>query len=439
MQCNCCGIKNGYWSVSGKFRQKIPIGGRQITKRNALVYNCILGGRLIGVGHNKLGMYHAALNIPSPSTPRIFAKAQADLLIAVNFAAEQSMKEAVSELRTFLNIRSSDHLKILASYDGAYQQRSGKSGGGFSRYCFAAAISVQSGKVLAYDIACNSCKICSELGNLYRDEVIRIEEFETRKLTHAPNCPAKFSSYASVQLESALAPTVVRSALSRGVIFLGIVTNGDNKTSEVLRQEDIYSHVGCQIERLECLAHVAKRIKTNLCKAQEKSLKSQRTEKEIKKRVMTASAMPQNQIKKQLSSFRRKLRKDSTKRAEWGSIQSRVILTISDAIAAQIASYFKLAVKRNKCDIPAIIDAINAIPLHLSANDQNADSNHRFCPKDSNTWCRYQSAISNRTPIPRHPNYLSPEAAKLISRVFSNFGYNTAKFIEKVQERQNQT
>ena len=213
MQCNCCGIKNGYWSVSGKFRQKIPIGGSQITKRNALVYNCILGGRLIGVGHNKLGMYHAALNIPSPSTPRIFAKAQADLLIAVNFAAEQSMKEAVSELRTFLNIRSSYHLKILASYDGAYQQRSGKSGGGFSRYCFAAAISVQSGKVLAYYIACNSCKICSELGNLYRDEVITIEEFETRKLTHAPNCPAKFSSYASVQLESALAPTVVRSAL----------------------------------------------------------------------------------------------------------------------------------------------------------------------------------------------------------------------------------
>ena len=78
-----------------------------------------------------------------------------------------------------------------------------------------------------------------------------------------------------MQLESALAPIVVRSALSRGIIFSGIVTDGDNKTHDVLRQKDIYRDVGSAIERLECLAHVAKRIKTNLCKAQEKTLKSQ--------------------------------------------------------------------------------------------------------------------------------------------------------------------
>ena len=45
----------------------------------------------------------------------------------------------------------------IASYDGSYQQRSGKSGGRFSRYRFAAAISITTGKVLFYGIACYSC------------------------------------------------------------------------------------------------------------------------------------------------------------------------------------------------------------------------------------------------------------------------------------------
>ena len=149
---------------------------------------------------------------------------------------------------------------------------------------------------------------------------------------------------------------------------------------------------------------------------------------------MNARSVPQSQIKKQLSSFRGKLRKDSTKRAESGPIQSRAILTISDSIAAQITSYFKLAVKRNQGNVPAIIDAINAIPLHLSASDSNAEYNHPLCTQGPYSCCRYQLALSKGTPIPLHPNYLSPDAAQLIAKVFSDFGYNTPKFIEKVQD-----
>ena len=115
----------------------------------------------------------------------------------------------------------------------------------------------------------------------------------------------------------------------------------------------------------------------------------------------------------------------------WGQKVSKSILTISDAIAAQIASYFKLAVKKNQGNVLAIIDAVNAIPLHLSANDDNADEHHRPCPKGANTWCRYQLAISRGIPVPRHPNYLSQDAAKLVAKVFKDFGYNSANFIEK--------
>ena len=90
--------------------------------------------------------------------------------------------------------------------------------------------------------------------------------------------------------------------------------------------------------------------------------------------------------------------------------------------------------KINQGNVRAIIDAVNAIPLHLSANDDNADEHHRLCPKSQNSWCRYQSALSKGIPAPRHPNYLSPDEAKVIEKVFKDFGYNTPKFIEKVQQ-----
>ena len=42
-----------------------------------------------------------------------------------------------------------------------------------------------------------------------------------KKKLYEQNCAAKYSAYASVHLESALAPSVVRSALSRGKYFPG--------------------------------------------------------------------------------------------------------------------------------------------------------------------------------------------------------------------------
>ena len=98
-----------------------------------------------------------------------------------------------------------------------------------------------------------------------------MENYQEWKLQHQPVCPAKYSQFASVQLESALAPTVRKSALNIGVVFSGIVTDGDNKTHDSLRKEKVYEHLGIhEIERIECLANVAKRMKISLCNAQKK-------------------------------------------------------------------------------------------------------------------------------------------------------------------------
>ena len=118
------------------------------------------------------------------------------------------------------------------------------------------------------------------------------------------------------------------------------------------------------------------------------TLKTKRTEKEFQKRVLTTAKKSKEEIAKQLNPmFRGKLRQDSRKRGQWDYSHSKAIQKICAATAAQIASYFKLAVKKNAGDIRGIIRAINAIPMHLSASNDNAREKYDLCPKDTDTWC----------------------------------------------------
>lgn len=125
--------------------------------------------------------------------------------------------------------------------------------------------------------------VCSRFENDLRDGRISKAVFEQCSAKHLLVCPATFSDLASVHLDSAIAPQVVLDAKKRGIIFKALVTDGDNKTHEILK--DVYNGEEEEISRYECLSHVLKRLKANLCKAQDKLLKDTRAEKafELKK------------------------------------------------------------------------------------------------------------------------------------------------------------
>ena len=87
------------------------------------------------------------------------------------------MQSARIELEAMHGTNSiTNRVHAVASYDGAYQIRSKKGGGGYSPYCFASAISVDTGKVLAYDVACNSCRQCNMYASKLREDKITEEE-----------------------------------------------------------------------------------------------------------------------------------------------------------------------------------------------------------------------------------------------------------------------
>ena len=164
LTCSHCQVSKSFWSVSGRFGSRIEVGsGKHISKRNSTVYASVLGGRLIGVGCERLSLYHACLGIPSCQASSTFSDVEVDILTAAESIANRCMDNARLELEHILGLNVSTGLvHAVGSFDGAYQQRSGKAGGGFSRYCFASVISSQTSKVLAYEVACNNCSICNQ-------------------------------------------------------------------------------------------------------------------------------------------------------------------------------------------------------------------------------------------------------------------------------------
>ena len=441
LRCNSCHYSKSFWSVSGTFgKSSVSVSSSKIRMRNDMVYSSILGGRLVGIGLDKLSLYHAALNIPSPPSRYIFSSAQRNILVGAEQVARESMDRARMELESIYKLVSlNNRVHCVASYDGAYQLRSGKSGGGFSRYCFSSAISVNSGKVLSYDVACNSCPSCNEFELKLNKKQISESDYRVWVENHKSICPAQYSEFASVQLESALAPVIVRQAYDRGIIFSGLVCDGDNKTIEALKDARVYQQLGqnFEISRLECLSHVAKRMKINLCNRQEAVLKEARNDKKAEVRyLMKEKQMNKQEVNKKIGKkYVGTLKADSKVREGWkgeSTKKSVAIHHLSVAMCAQIASYYRLAVQRNKNDIPSIIRAINAIPLHLGANDDNAATNHRYCPYSKDSWCHYQAAIFNSRTPPNHPNYLSQTAVDLIFSTFDDFKYNKEEFIDKI-------
>ena len=136
----------------------------------------------------------------------------------------------------------------------------GESGREFSRYCVAWAISVENGKVLNYEIACNSCKMCIEKQQALREKRIDLAKYKIWKEIHESKCQAKeFGKYNSVSLESKLAPVIFRKSIKQKLFYSTVIADGDDNNINILAENNIYGKFNIVIMREECLSYVQKR------------------------------------------------------------------------------------------------------------------------------------------------------------------------------------
>ena len=130
-------------------------------------------------------------------------------------------------------------------------------------------LSTTTGKALAYKVVSNSCLTCTRYQN--KDEKSTLSEPERQKWNdHLDTCPAEYSEYANIHLETAVAPEVIKQAHERGIVFHTLVCDGDSDAVESLKTSDIYQKL-CIIQniwRIVCLSHVMRAMMNDLIKNQ---------------------------------------------------------------------------------------------------------------------------------------------------------------------------
>ena len=77
---------------------------------------------------------------------------------------------------------------------------------------------------------------------------------------------------------------------------------------------------------------------------------------------------------------------------------------MTDNIIDKIQNYYGYAIRNNSGDKKAMQDSIWAIFFHTIRDDtKSLEEQHRFCPQDSNSWCKFWSDHENYKDSKRLP------------------------------------
>ncbi|GFV97589.1 uncharacterized protein TNCV_2040971 [Trichonephila clavipes] len=245
--------------------------------------------RSVGKGEAAAKVFCGVMNLPPP--PKRFYESLHALNNATEKVAKVSMALAAAETLSFNNV------------------------------------SVDTGKVIDAEILSRKCS-CHFNGNLHSDE-----------------CSANyFGNSGGMEVEGALR-IFNRSEVLHNLRYTQYLGDGDSKAYKAVLESKPYKDVN--IEKLECVGHVEKRMGTRL-RALKLKLKGKKLED-----------------KKSLGGRNR----------------------LTDAEIDKLQRYYGLAIRNNSGNLSAMKQAIWAIFFHKISTDLNPQ--HGLCPLGDDSWCGY--------------------------------------------------
>ena len=239
ISCRSCGWSHDFYT------SKQNKGRFEVNTR--IVY----GMRVIGNGFSGLKKFAAITNIPSVHTKNNYSKVNKSLKSALFNVARKSMDNAAKEVKSLLPEGSAD---CGVSVDGCWQRRGYQSLNG----CVAA-ISIDTGKVLDVEPMSRNCKECEFVHKIDHTS----NRFLEWKKSHI-NCKANFKGSAPAMEPEGAVRIFKRSFEVHGLYYTTFFGDGDSKSYSSVK--DIYSDVGVDVTKYECIGHVQKRMGTALRK-----------------------------------------------------------------------------------------------------------------------------------------------------------------------------
>lgn len=224
--------------------------------------------------------------------------------------------------------------------------------------------SFDKGKVLDYDCLSTFCIGCVNKANLNNPETIKC---------HKIKCNANYKGSSGGMEVVGTKNSCARSYNKLGIKYTKYLGDCDSKGFEAVLESQPYGK-DVDIEKLECVGHVQKRLGTRLRKL-----------KKIKKEKLSDG--------KGLGGKGR----------------------LTDDKIDNLQRYYGLAIRNNPTSVDNMRRAIWASYFHTLSTDDKPQ--HSLCPKGKHPWCRYNKAQELKTTY-THKNSL-PEAIMLAIKPIS--------------------
>ena len=130
---------------------------------------------------------------------------------------------------------------------------------------------MDSGFVVDTRVCSNFCHVCQTVGKKKE----KGEEFNKWKEKHSAVCQKNFNGSANAMEVECAEVNFKRSEERRGLIYNGMLSDGDSKANTHLNEIDVYS--GIPVVKEDCVNHVAKRMYTALEKIMKNSVGTAQT------------------------------------------------------------------------------------------------------------------------------------------------------------------
>lgn len=307
--------------------------------------------RCIGKGHRGATTFAALMNLPAP--PAKFCRYNNIILEALKDVSEDSMKKAAEE-----SISANDGCKdIVAAFDGTWQKRGHSSLNGV-----VSATSFDTGKVLDVEILTKYCHGCVHGSPFHK-------------------CARNYTGTSGGMEVSGAVNIFLRSEETRGVRYTKYLGDGDTKAFLKVKETAPYGD-SVNIEKLECVGHVQKRLGTRL----------------------------------------RKLRQDLSgkKLSDGKGIKGKGRLT--DGEIDKLQTYYGMAIRANAGDLKKMKEAVWATYFHKLSTEENPV--HALCPKGLDSWCGYQRQISGGD-VYQHKHSLPEAVMDVIKPIYRDLANET--------------
>ena len=296
----------------------------------------MLANKCVGGSYTSLETLFALLDLPLPVSQHAYQQHMKVVTMGAIAEVEQSMRRAREEIRHLYGTSSEE---VVISCDGTWQKRRFS-----SLFGVVFVIAYESGKVIDYAVLSKHCTGCRKWEN--KDQ--STSEYLAWKEKHV--CTINYSGSAGA-MEPFGTMALFQRSLEYNIRYKYMVSDGDSKTFSLLTRESVYgTDPENQVEKLDCVGHVQKRLGTAL-----RNLKSK---------------------------YR------GQKLSDGKTIGGAGRLT--DSLINYLQNYYGSAIRSNKGNLELMVKAVQATLLHCNSSDDRP--RHNLCPTGEQSWCKWQRA-----------------------------------------------